>query len=114
MADENDNDDNVNDDDNKGATTEELASLIKAQAARISELESEATTSKGLKDEVSKLQEALGTQTSLTELVEQLKTMNAADNDAPTEQEKVASELQTAAEAGDMKTFRKLREAQRA
>jgi len=108
MSDENtDNDDNVNYD-NKEATTEELTSLIKAQAERISELEADAATHTGLKDEVTKLQEALGTQTSLTELVDQLKVLNAGDP-AQTEADKHASALLKAAESGNMKEFRRLR-----
>ena len=95
-------------------TTDELTGLIKAQATRISELEAEAETHTGLKAEVTKLQETLGTQTSLTELVEQLKTMNAAGHQPVTEHDRAASELQKAADAGDMKTFRKLRQAQQA
>ena len=90
-------------------TTDELTGLIKAQATRISELEADAATHTGLQAEVAKLQETLGTQTSLTELVEQLKTMNTA-NPAPTESDKHASALQKAAEAGDQKAFRKLRQ----
>lgn len=105
MSEENDNVDN----DNKEATTDELASLIKAQAKRIGELESEATTSKGLKDEVAKLQETLGTQTSLAELVEQLKTMNASSGQPITEEQKAMTDLQKAADAGNMKAYRKLR-----
>ena len=93
------------------ATDKELGELVKAQAKRIEQLETDATTSKGLKDEVAKLQETLGTQTSLTELVEQLKTMNA-DNPAQTEAEKHLSELTQAAESGNMKEFRRLRQEQ--
>ncbi len=109
-------DDNVDDkkDDKPKASDKEVAELVKAQAERIKQLETEAATHTGLKDEVTKLQEALGTQTSLTELVDQLKTMNAAGKDEQTEQEKAMTDLQKAADAGDMKTFRKLREAQRA
>ena len=90
-------------------TTDELTELIKAQQSHITQLEADATTHAGLKAEVAKLQETLGTQTSLTELVEQLKTMNTA-NPAPTESDKHASALQKAAEAGDQKAFRKLRQ----
>ena len=101
-------------DDKKNASDKEVAELVKAQAERIKQLETEAATHTGLKDEVTKLQEALGTQTSLTELVDQLKTMNAAGNEAPTEAEKQASALQAAADAGDMKEFRRLRTEQQA
>ena len=113
-------DDNVdgNKDDKKKASDKEVGDLIKALSARNKELEAENTEYRqnydGLKGEVSKLQETIGTQATMTELVEQLKTMNAGGKEPMTEQEKAANELLKAAEAGDMKTYRKLREAQQA
>ena len=105
MADENDD---VNNDDDKAPTLEEMGELIKAQQTRIGELETDAATHQGLQAEVAKLQETLGTQTSLTELVEQLKTMNSGSV-AQTESEKHANALQDAADNGNMKEFRRLR-----
>jgi len=118
MADE--NDDNVDDkkDDKPKASDKEVADLIKALSARNKELEDENADYRqnydGLKGEVSKLQETLGTQSSMAELVDQLKTLNADRKQPMTEQEKAASEILKAAEAGDMKTYRKLREEQQA
>ena len=110
MSEEIDNDENVNEDDNK-ATDTELAELIKSQAERIKELESENVNITQLKAEVEGLQSSLGTRSSIAELVEQVKIMNADHKtEQLTEQEKAMSKLQKVAEAGDMKTFRKMRE----
>lgn len=103
-------DDNINVDDNK-ATDKELAELIKSQAARIKELETENANITELKAEVEGLQSTLGTRSSIAELVEQVKIMNADHKvEQQTEQEKAMTKLQKAAEAGDMKAFRKMRE----
>ena len=111
-------DDNVNDDDKKDdknkATDKEVAELIKAQAAEIERLKTENAGISELKTQVETLQSTLGTQSSITELIEQVKVMNEDRKQPVTEAEKQASALQAAADAGDMKTFRKLREAQRA
>lgn len=111
MSDENENENDDTSNENKTPTVDELSELIKAQQSRISELEGDAATHQGLQAEVAKLQETLGTQTSLTELVEQLKVMNTG-SPGQTEAEKHANALQEAADAGDMKTFRKLRKQQ--
>ena len=114
MTDEIDNDDidideNINDDDNK-ATDTEVAELIKSQAARIKELESENASITDLKTEVEGLQSTLGSRSSLAELVEQVKIMNADHKaEQQTEQEKAMSKLQKVAEAGDMKAYRQMR-----
>ena len=96
------------------ATTEEISALIKSQAERIKQLEAENAGIGELKSQVEELQATLGTQSSLSELVDQLKTLNAAGKGAISEEERAMSDLQKAAEAGDMKTYRKLRTEQQA
>ena len=93
------------------ASDKELADLIKAQAAEIKRLSDENKGLTGLQEEVTKLQETLGTTKAIGELVAEMKAM-AAGNHAQTEEEKAMSDLQKAAEAGDMKKYRKLRKAQ--
>lgn len=107
MSDENENENEGN----PSATDQEIADLIKAQATRIGELEAENKGVSELKSQVEQLQSTLGTQSSLTELVAQLKAMNT--NQQPsTPREKAMDALTKAAESGDMKMFRKLREDQ--
>lgn len=113
-TDNTDNNDDGKKDDKPKASDKEVAELIKAQAAEIERLKTENAGIGELKTQVETLQSTLGTQSSITELIEQVKAMNAAGDQPVTEQEKAASELQKAADAGDMKTYRKLREAQRA
>jgi len=88
------------------ATDKELTELIKAQSARIKELEAESAGFKELQSEVTKLQETMATNKSLSELVAELKNMSVAS--AGGGEEKV-DPLQAAAEAHDMKAYRKLR-----
>jgi hypothetical protein len=93
------------------ATDKELTELIRAQAARIKELETESVGFKDLQSEVSKLQEALATNQSMGELVTELKAMSVGGNADGGGDSKEPHPLQVAAESGDMKTFRKLRAA---
>ena len=118
MTNENEDKGNENTGDDNKSIDKDAAELIKVLSARNKELEEENADYRqnydGLKGEVSKLQETLGTQSSMAELVDQLKTLNADRKPAQTEQEKAASELQAAADAGDMREFRRLRKAQQA
>ena len=104
-------DDNAEGNTKPKASDKELADLIKAQASEIERLSAENKGLTGLQDEVTKLQETLGTTKALGDLITELKSM--ATGGSTTKQNEV-SDLQKAADAGDMKTYRKLREAQRA
>lgn len=91
------------------ASDKELAGLIKAQAAEIERLRAENKGLSGLQGEVTKLQETLGTTKALGELIIELKSMAAGSS---TVESNEVSDLEKAAAAGDMKAYRKIREAQ--
>ncbi len=104
--------DSKDDDPKSKAIDKEITELIKAQAARIKELETESAGFKDLQSEVSKLQETLATNQSLGELVTQLKDMSVAGDAGGGGGKDEKHPLQAAAEAGNMREYRKLRAAE--
>ena len=86
-----------------------MTELIRAQATEIERLSAENKGLFGLQGEVEKLQETLGTTKALGELVTELRTMAAGSS---TVAQPEVSKLQQAADAGDMKAYRKIRQGQ--
>lgn len=122
MADENGGGDQGNNGngestDGEKVSNAEIKALLRAQKEEIDRLRTENKNLKlendnksSIEEQVAELQKTLGTTKAMGELVDELKALRAAEGGGSGDNE--LSDLEKAAEAGDMKSYRKIRQQQ--